>query len=438
MTSRLSYAVLLLSALCLQACTAAQLEFLDKLATQAFQAHQARQEQATGQQGYEPDQSEQIPTEVPANFPAESPDELPPDEEMAEYEEEAEEEFAEEFAEELAEETGTGRIPPSEAVPTKTRPTKTRPTKAYPAKARPAKARPIFQLFQKPAPRRGLQPRSSRTPARRPLSKLYRHPSGVGFRHPADWQAGELAEGVVSLKPADLNLVGGGPAEAFLIFGDDAEGVTDIGKPQVVAQVRGLVAQMFPSLKPQGRPAVSTYKGRKSLALSFTGRARSIEMKARFRVFLHQGMAIGALTLTDASRFAGRDADMQRIYHSMSFAQPRGDQRLVGAWRYSKTYISGSFSSITVRNLVIKADGTCLEGGRLMASMEHADNGGNATGWSSADSGRGAEHRGRWHTEGKNIILRWSDGSSETWRVYLEGNSMLWSQGKTRKLWKRR
>lgn len=276
----------------------------------------------------------------------------------------------------------------------------------------------------------GLKPRGA--------TKTFRHDSGVAFRHPEDWRPQALADGVISLVPPDLNKVVGQPAEAFLVFGDDADGAQDIGAPAVIREVQGMVRQMFPALQQQGEPQVSSIGGRKTLTLKFGGDVQARKMQASLRLFLHQGRAIGALTVTDETRFAKRDAAMQQLYGSIAFAKAKVDQNLIGSWQYSKTYISGSFSSVTIRNMVLKADGTCLEGGKMMMGMEHTDNAGNYTGSTSGDSGQGVEHRGRWHTQGKNIVLQWQGGGSETWSYYIEGNSMLWSQGKTKKLWKRR
>ena len=159
-------------------------------------------------------------------------------------------------------------------------------------------------------------------------------------------------------------------------------------------------------------------------------------MAAAFQVLLLKGMALGAFTLAPAERMDGRLRTMSEVLRTIGYDQPEGDPRLVGSWRYTKTYMSGTFSSITERYLWLRADGACFEGSRMMAGMSHTDASGNAIGSSQADA-EGFDAKGRWHTEGSDVVLQWSNGAVERWGFYVEGENMLWKDGETRKLWKR-
>jgi len=72
----------------------------------------------------------------------------------------------------------------------------------------------------------------------------------------------------------------------------------------------------------------------------------------------------------------------------------------------------------------------------MMAGMSHTDSSGNATGASHVDA-EGFDYKGRWHTEGATVVMQWDTGAVERWGFYVEGDSMLWKDGDTRKLWKR-
>lgn len=272
-----------------------------------------------------------------------------------------------------------------------------------------------------------------RQPVTSRLTETYKHPSGAVFRHPGDWSVQPAGDGALALDPQDLRKVDGERAELFLVTGEAAQGISAVSDPRVASTVEQMVRQTFPYLKRDGAPADANG----ALLLRFTGRRNQIEFRAEMRVKLLSGFALGTFAMTDQSRFAARSRVMRSVFDSIGYEKPKSDPRVVGHWRYSKTYISGSFSSITVRNLVLHADGTCLEGGKLMAGMSHSDSSGNFSGSSNASHQQGVDYRGRWQLNGKMLTMNWDNGSTEAWSIYIEGNSMLWKSGKSRKLWKK-
>ena len=106
------------------------------------------------------------------------------------------------------------------------------------------------------------------------------------------------------------------------------------------------------------------------------------------------------------------------------------DQRLVGRWRYSKIYMSGSFSTTTTRYLVMSGNGTYQYGnGRLYVSAPNA----------SGRTSRSNVQTGRWKTTNRIIYISDNGSNWEPYaKYYVQGNSMLmtFSNGK-KMLWKR-
>jgi hypothetical protein len=269
------------------------------------------------------------------------------------------------------------------------------------------------------------------------FTKTYKHPSGIYFTYPDGWAAQPISEGAVSLTPDDLYSVRGERAELMIVVGEDAGEVKRVDHPDIVNLVEAFVRESFPYLAREGSAKKITVGSQPILQLRFGGSVSDTQMAASMQVSLLGGFALGTFTLAPKDRFSARQKTMTDVLRTFGYKKPQGDPRLVGSWRYSKTYISGTFSSITVRNLVLRADGTCLEGGKLFAGMTHQNSTGETIGSTNGESGA-ADYVGRWRAEGKSIVLTWDGSSTERWDFYIEGSSMLWKDGNSRKLWERR
>lgn len=110
--------------------------------------------------------------------------------------------------------------------------------------------------------------------------------------------------------------------------------------------------------------------------------------------------------------------------------QGGGDNRLVGTWQFTESYVSGDFSMATQFTLIIRADGTYLYGDGKTA-------GGSGAG--SFNSGGGAGYtQGKWKTE--NGIIYADEGTG--WQRYAQyscdDNNLLFTFGNGNKqLWNR-
>lgn len=267
------------------------------------------------------------------------------------------------------------------------------------------------------------------------FSQTFRHPSGAYFLYPDGWTVRDTGDGTLAVEPPDIAQIDGQRAEVLALAGE-ATKVERVDDPEVKQFAQQFVTASFPFLKAHGEPKVVKVGPHDVLELQWRGDYSGNAMAAAFQVLLLDDFAIAAFTFAPQDRFPRRLQTMTEVVKTVGYERPKADPRLVGSWRYEKTYISGSFSSITVRNLVLRADGVCLEGGKMMFGMEHSDAYGNNIGSSSGDSGN-AEYRGRWHTEGNQLVLVWENADPERWGFYIEGRSMLWKSGEARKLWER-
>jgi hypothetical protein len=107
------------------------------------------------------------------------------------------------------------------------------------------------------------------------------------------------------------------------------------------------------------------------------------------------------------------------------------DQRLVGRWLNTETYVSGDVSFATDTWFILNADGTYEYGHKKTA-------GGGMAG--SIVGERGDAETGHWRAEDKQLLLR--DPSTGNWtpvaRYALDGGTMMLTYGNgNKKIWYR-
>lgn len=256
--------------------------------------------------------------------------------------------------------------------------------------------------------------------------QTFRHASGFFFHYPAAWKTRAISEGVLVLTPKDADPDG----ELMLVLGDDAGGLTKASDPRAVRALDNIVRSILPKLKRTGKPEDQRLGNRIATTLRWHGNGNNGRaIRAKLRVTILEGRAVGVLLVGDDKRFPMREPKTDAIFASFGFTKPKGDPRVVGTWRYDVSYVSGDFTAASSTYLVLAADGTCRIGGTRMGMGSDAGSG---------MTGRGGYTAGTWHTEGKVIQLRWKDGSSESWRFYVSADSMLFKNSpRSKKLWKR-
>lgn len=269
------------------------------------------------------------------------------------------------------------------------------------------------------------------------LGGTYKHPLGFFFRHPESWRVEEQQAGLLIVTPADVHRVNGQPAEAILVLGDTAAGLTKPDDPQVVQYIEGLVRAEFPFLSRDGEVEARTYPTHPGARIAWKGKSPTgLDARAAMWVTIMKGYAIGIFAISARDRFEGRARVVEDMFRTFGFTKPQTDPRLYGNWRYTNITRSGTFSMVSEQYLTLRADGSCVRSSQSMGGMEHHDSAGNLTGSSSVDSGKSDREQGTWAAAGKKIILRWANDSQE-WEYIISGGSMLWKANGSKKLWER-
>jgi hypothetical protein len=269
--------------------------------------------------------------------------------------------------------------------------------------------------------------------------QLWSHPLGYRFRYPRGWRLQEVGEDALSLIPPDVKRNAQGPTEVFVAVGAPAEGQTDPGSPQVVSLADQLMRSSFPFLGREGGVERGRHGGRPSAVLTWKGKAPTGDSyRARMWISVLKDAAIGLAAICPESSFEARRPMIEAIFSTFHFEEPARDPSVAGTWRHESTYMSGEFSSVTVRYMGLSPDGRATWGSKLHAGMSHTDSGGNFTGSTSAESS-GAEATGRWTGANKKLYIVWDSGQEEEYDYYVEGSSMMLTPvgGGKRKVWER-
>jgi|MDTC01.2.fsa_nt_gb hypothetical protein len=269
------------------------------------------------------------------------------------------------------------------------------------------------------------------------LNRVYRHSCGVYFLYPDEWKLQE-GEAALSLVPPDLAKIEGQAGELFLVLGESAEGISRPDDPGIVRYVSRLVSGLTPFLKKTKEMKIQTLRGRDVGTLTWKGtHPNGTEYRGKIWVTLLNGFGVGLLAVSPSKNFTQREIAIREIFSTLGFKKPTSDPRLFGIWKHEKIYMSGEFSAITVRTMVLNPDGTCREGGKLAASMSHQDSDGNFSGSTSGKSSGGFRYQGKWSTRNKRIFLHWGTDGEETWDYLISGDSLLFKGDGEKKLWKR-
>lgn len=268
-------------------------------------------------------------------------------------------------------------------------------------------------------------------PSVRQKGKTYKHAIGFQFWYPDGWTVKQLPGGL-QLIPPGAGTSPQGATELYVIIGD---AITDPNikrpdDPAVIAyldnQVRGTIPFLTRTEKTSpidmtaGKGAIFNWQGTNPQGKTVRARAYACLLK-------NYGVALVGIGLED--RGEKRDRTLRQIFTSFGFGANKIDPALVGFWRNEKFYSSGTFSSTTVIDMILRKDGTFARGSRLLASMDHKDSTGMPTGSTNLDTGRPAGERGRWAAGDKTLYLFYADGSSAQYSYYVEakqgGRSML-------------
>jgi hypothetical protein len=270
--------------------------------------------------------------------------------------------------------------------------------------------------------------------------KLYKHPLGFRFRYPDGWRMKEGDGGVVMLTPPDIAKGPYGLEEVILVFGDKANGMTDVTDGRISRTLDQELVRYLPFLKRKGKTKKLRLRGTDFGLHEWEGK------NPRGKVFsgvamgcLLEGYTLGVLALMPKEQLGRRRPMLEAIAGSIQYKEPDRDQRLVGVWRNETYYSSGSFGSTTVRELELHPNGTSVWRSRYLLSMEHKDSYGNPNGSTTGDTGKDRGLKGRWFAQKDQLVIQWANGNNEEYSYYREKNSMLLTPhgGGKKQLWQK-
>jgi hypothetical protein len=299
------------------------------------------------------------------------------------------------------------------------------PAAPVPAEAGPAprKAPHGKAPHGKAPPGQGKEPRQTtgKPILPRKKGKTYRHTFGFTFWYPEKWRI-RVAEGGLHLVPPDLKSNQYGPTEAYLVIGDSAEEITRPDDPRVIRYFEERIMGFAPFLRRTGTiESVRTSGGPGALILWEGRNPAGMEVRARVHVVLLKGFGVALVALGERGQIEARKPTLKAMFSSFGVGAGEKDPRLVGRWRTERHFFSGTFSSTTIRHMILRPNGTFTSGGRLLAGMDHHDGGGDRTGSTSLDTGKARGEHGRWAAGKGRLYLMWKDGSYAEYGYHIEG-----------------
>jgi hypothetical protein len=279
------------------------------------------------------------------------------------------------------------------------------------------------------------RPTEADVPDVKQKGKLFRHPAGFQFWHPANWRVAPQ-EGALQLIPADAGKTAEGPTEIYMILGEDGapEGITKADDPRVVQYLDTQLRQMLPFMQRSEKVGeVATGRG-KGVVLEWSGTApNGNEIRAVAMVTMVKTWVISLVGLGLKEPLAKREEQLRGMFATFGMGESVRDRRLVGHWRQEKSHWAGAgsdFSSTTIRDMVLAPDGTFQERGRTLASGSGV----------SLDTGTGDTETGTWAASDGMLYLYYKDGGYAQYGYHVEARDgkrsmLLRPKGGKNQLW---
>lgn len=270
--------------------------------------------------------------------------------------------------------------------------------------------------------------------------KLYKHPTGLSMRYPATWKLAERDFGL-QLTPPDVATNDFGDAEAYLVIGQGADGITTPSDPRVVAFLEQQITGLVPFLQRVGEVENVKSATTPAVRLVWEGQNNAGKtIRAEVRCAILKGYGVAVLALGEKDLIKKRSDVVEGIAASFAAGAGQRDPALAGTWKYWSYTQSpdGKFSTEKSRLLALRADGTCTwaHNAESAASLSQKDSGGEEI-WHGGAVGRSDNaDQGTWTAANGTLFILWNDGSDSSWDYTLggvAGNRRLFLKGKAAK-----
>lgn len=244
------------------------------------------------------------------------------------------------------------------------------------------------------------------------LGKEFRHPTGFGFKYSDEWQVREQGGKVQLIAP------GGDAASEFIVIGGEpAGGATDPGADQVGRLLDAEMRRMAPFLSRTGAPARFERDGVSGAVYTYAGTSPKVgAFEARIWTWFASGNAYLLMAGAPAERMETLRPRLDQVFATFSVRTPSVAQRpsgerdpaMAGQWTYSEIHAGGA--GTYRETYVLQADGQLLRKTTVNMSLPNAN----------AYNRGQFQPVGTWRTEGRHLHLTYPDGSTESFRYYVE------------------
>ncbi len=274
--------------------------------------------------------------------------------------------------------------------------------------------------------------------------KVFRHPIGFSFWHPAAWTVKDLDE-CLQLLPPDPKSNDDGPTELYLIIGENVagEGIQSPADPKVGAYLDEQLQAVAPFLARKGGTGSLDMTRGKGAIYDWAGsnpKGNAVLARAFVGVFDDNAVALVALALKEP--LAAREETLRKMAASFGFGKGQLDAQLARTWTFVSNHALSNTSpfetawsraqlaSEKTATLTLGADGTWT---RVTKSHTLVGAGGV---WLEDKSEK--KSQGRWNAGDGKLYLMYDDDSWTIYQYRLEGNTLRLVCGKQGETWEAR
>jgi hypothetical protein len=276
---------------------------------------------------------------------------------------------------------------------------------------------------------------------------VYRHPAGLSFWYPQQWELQELDE-ALQLIPNDVVTTQEGPSEFYFVTGESVSGtgISLANDPRVVSYADQQVRSILPALQLQKSRRLVDLLGTQGLVLTWKGNNNAGKpIEGRAYIVVTKGFALTLSGITLKGLMKKRERSLDKIFTSFVIGQGQLDSALTGTWHKHATaalanpdriyetawsaaqsvsedksqltfYPNGEWHRINTSQTIVGAGGVWLE-----------------------DNSK-SEHRGRWNADGKRLFMLYEDNTWEEFSYIIvstaTGRELRTSVGKQAVIWR--
>jgi hypothetical protein len=240
------------------------------------------------------------------------------------------------------------------------------------------------------------------------LEEYLRHPAGLEFQYPSEWNAKEGSFGDVELTPPDQSMSANGATEAYFICGlglDPAKSMEE----QVEEQLKELIGGIAPFLKASEGPESFLGKKVQGFVYTYEGkRSDGYDVISRIFVLPGKDVAFALVSLGLRENVVKREPSLGEIFGTFALKKLPIDSSLPGFWMTSQNQISTQTqegSSAEHNEIQLESDGTFVT---LIQSPE-------------TEGMKNTLNTGRWYSRGNRLYFVSAGNLGLIFRFQLEG-----------------